>query len=130
MKFNFNQLSVQTAYMVQEGAIAPRGGEFVLPKLGLFEQFNPVIPLEVKGAQRDDIMYFVRHGRTTHPMYVAEVSWQGVGTLFSSNLVHVWPKEYIRPHIREMVMQLNPNELEQFGDDVLPLLAHVGMESL
>lgn len=129
MKFNFNQLSVQTAYMVQEGAIAPRGGNFVLPKLGPLEQFNPLIPLEIKGAQRDDIMYFVRHRQSIHPMYVAEVSWQGVGTLFSSNLVHAWPGEYIRPHIREMVTQLNPNELEQFGDDVLPLLAHLSMES-
>ncbi|MGB4758803.1 MAG: hypothetical protein WBP26_01980 [Candidatus Saccharimonadales bacterium] len=129
MKFNFNQLSVQTAYMVQEGAIAPRGGNFVLPKLGLHEQFNPLEPLEFKGAQRDDIVYFVHHRQTTHPMYVAEVDWRGTGTLFSSNLVHAWPEEYIRPHIREMITRLNPGELNQFGDDVLPLLAHISMES-
>lgn len=121
---------VTRIFTASGGRIGARSGAILLPTIYDIERITSTEPLPAQGLQPGDLALFLSMQRRSFELYVSDVNTDGNGLLTNSDHVHAQPETFLSPYLMNLVSDLRPGELEQFGPDVCSVITHIGLRDL
>jgi hypothetical protein len=123
-------LRVSCVYNTVDGYLDIRTG-YSLEVPAVFDT-NPLArpePIKIGGLLQNDLAVFLSMRRKSYQCYVTDVDEQNIGTIVNSDFVHASPETHITPYLRQVILGLEPGQLEEFGEEhVWPVLAYLGIQ--
>lgn len=127
-----NCLRVSCVYNTVDGYLDVRTGYTL--EVPAILGVNPLVkpePIQIGGLLQNDLAVFLSMQRKSYQCYVTGVNEANMGTIINSDFVHAAPDVHVTPYLRQVILGLQPGQLEEFGEEhVWPVLQYLAFQNL